>query len=305
MGIPDFQTVMLPILEAIGDGQEHHIQQITQRVSDRFNLTDDERTQKLPSGQQTIIGNRVAWAKAHMKMAGLIDSPRRGYVKITTLGGETLNSRPERIDLRYLRKFPKYVEWTKQAPTNGTVAGSEEAEENQTPRERIESAYKTLRSTLAAELLDRLKSSNWQFFEEVVVRLLVAMGYGGSLADAGQRIGKAGDGGIDGIIKEDRLGLDLVCIQAKRWDATVGRPVVQAFVGSMDYYRSRKGVLISTSNFSADAKDYVGKIEGKKVVLIDGETLADLMIEYDIGVTVSETYKIKRVDHDFFEEEKD
>ena len=200
-------------------------------------------------------------------------------------------------------EYPTYLEFVKKTPETDHSNGENHEDEAKTPKEVIDSAYKTLRAALAKELLEKVRSSSPLFFEEIVVRLLVAMGYGGSLADAGQRIGKSGDGGIDGIIKEDRLGLDVVCIQAKRWESTVGRPVVQAFVGSMEMYRARKGVLLTTSGFSSDALDYVNRIESKKVVLIDGETLSDLLIDYNIGVSVAETYLVKKVDLDFFNEE--
>lgn len=275
---------------------------MTRRVADKFGLMEDEQRQTLPSGQQSIIGNRVAWAKTHMKMAGLLENPVRGFIRISPSGVEVLGRKPERIDMKFLRRFPTYLEFNKKSQTTVQV-GEVENDQPKTPKELIDSAYKTLRSALAEDLLGRLKMASPEFIEEIVVRLLVGMGYGGSLADAGQRIGRAGDGGIDGIIKEDRLGLDVVCIQAKRWEGKVGRPVVQGFVGSMEMYRARKGVLLTTSSFSADAEEYVNRIESKKVVLIDGETLADLMIDFDIGVSVSETYLVKKLDFDFFNEE--
>jgi restriction system protein len=298
VGIPDFQSLMLPLLEAVADGRDHVMRDITHRLSDRFGLTEDERRQKLPSGQQGIMSNRVAWAKAHLKMAGLLENPVRGSVRISPAGKEVLNRKPTQIDMKFLRQFPAYAEFTKKPP----IPVPDEAT---TPKELMDSAYKTLREALAEDLLEQVKAASPRFFEETVVKLLVAMGYGGSLADAGQRIGRAGDGGVDGIIKEDRLGLDIVCIQAKRWEGTVGRPVVQGFVGSMDYYRARKGVLLTTSSFTADAQDYVNRIEAKKVVLIGGESLAELMIDFGIGVSVSDTYVVKKLDNDFFNEEDD
>ena len=294
---------MLPLLELVADGKDHLMKDVTRGVANRFELSEDERRQLLPSGQQTIISNRVAWAKAHMKMAGLLENPVRGYIRISSVGRELLEKKPGRIDLRVLRQYPSYLEFVKKSQTSDQTGDENHVNEPKTPKEVIDSAYKTLRAALAEELLEKVRASSPQFFEEVVVRLLVAMGYGGSLIDAGQRIGRSGDGGVDGIIKEDRLGLDVVCIQAKRWEGTVGRPVVQAFVGSMEMYRARKGVLLTTSSFSADAEDYVNRIESKKVVLIDGETLSDLMIDYNIGVSVAETYLVKKVDLDFFNEE--
>ena len=301
MAIPDFQAVMLPVLESIADGQDHMMRDVTRRVADRFGLSGDERHLLLPSGQQTIISNRVAWAKTHMKMAGLLENQVRGYIRISLAGKDVLARKPGQIDMKFLRQFPTYLEFTRKSQPTDQPIDAQDAQPK-TPKELIDAAYKTLRSALAEELLGRVKAASPQFFEETVVKLLVAMGYGGSLADAGQRIGRVSDGGVDGIIKEDRLGLDVVCIQAKRWEGTVGRPVVQGFVGSMDYYRARKGVLLTTSSFTAEAQEYVSRIEAKKVVLIDGEMLADLMIDYDIGVAVAEKYQIKKVDYDFFNE---
>lgn len=305
MAIPDFQTVMLPILQAVSDGRDHLMRDVTRAIADHFGLSPEERTQLLPSGQQTVISNRVGWAKTHLKWAGLLENPSRGFIRLSSLGRDILGQNPSHIDLRFLRQFPAFVEFTKKSQLTESNSGELESLPSTTPKEQIDAAYKTLRSALAKELLERVKAASPQFFEEMVVKFLVAMGYGGSLADAGQRIGRAGDGGIDGIIKEDRLGLDVVCIQAKRWESTVGRPVVQGFVGSMDYVRARKGVLLTTSSFSSDALDYVHRIEGKKVVLIDGETLADLMIDTNVGVSVADTYLVKRVDFDFFNEDDD
>jgi restriction system protein len=301
--IPDFQSLMLPLLELVSDGQDHLMKDVTRGLADRFELTQDERRQLLPSGQQTFISNRVAWAKAHMKMAGLLENPVRGYIGVSPLGRELLQKKLPKIDLRVLRQYPSYLEFVRKTPARDHSEDENHVDESKTPKEVIDAAYKTLRAALAKELLERVRASSPQFFEDVVVRLLVAMGYGGSLTDAGQRIGRSGDGGVDGIIKEDRLGLDVVCIQAKRWESAVGRPVVQAFVGSMEMYRARKGVLLTTSTVSSDALDYVNRIESKKVVLIDGETVSELMIDYNIGVSVAETYLVKKVDLDFFNEE--
>ncbi len=297
--------MMLPLLKFVADGKEHLMKDVTRALADQFGLTEDERRQLLPSGQQSLHGNRVAWAKTHMKMAGLLENPVRGSIRISPEGLALLQENPTRIDLRILRRYPSYREFTQKSQAVGANENGSQDEEPKTPKEVIESAYKSLRAALAKELLERVRGSSPAFFEEIVVRLLVAMGYGGSLIDAGQRIGRSGDGGVDGIIKEDRLGLDVVCIQAKRWESTVGRPVVQGFVGSMEIYRARKGVLLTTSTFSADALDYVNRIESKKVVLIDGETLSELMIDYNVGVSVAETYIVKKVDFEFFNEEAD
>lgn len=296
---------MLPLLQCIADGDAHRVRDVADRLAKSFELTEEELSKKLPSGQQSIFTNRVAWSKSHLKMAGLIENPSRGVIRLSDTGRLLLDSPPSRIDIKYLAdRYPSYVEFRKKVQDDDSSVGPPATEEA-TPKEQIDLAYKKLRNALAKDLLDRVKASSPTFFEDLVVHFLVAMGYGGTLADAGQRIGRSGDGGVDGIIKEDRLGLDLVCIQAKRWKETVGRPIVQAFVGSMDYYKAKKGVLITTSNFTADAQDYIRWIEAKRVVLIDGEMLADYMIDLNVGVNVLETYQVKRVDYDFFNEEED
>lgn len=243
--IPDFQSMMLPLLTIISDGAEHSNREIYDLLAKQFKLTDEELQQMLPCGQQTVFTNRVAWAKAHLKKAGLIESPTRGILRITDEGRKVVVNPPRRVDIRFLKQYAGY-DWHTYKPS-GTANEKEEPES--TPEELLESSYQTLRDQLAMDLLEKVKSCTPSFFERLVVRLLVAMGYGGSLADAGQAIGKAGDGGIDGIIKEDKLGLDVVCIQARRYENSVGRPAVQAFAGSMEGMRARKGVLLTTGFF--------------------------------------------------------
>jgi restriction system protein len=303
LSIPDYQTLMLPVLESLADGEEHRLREITARIAERFNLTEDERRQLLPSGQQTIISNRVGWARAYLKKAGLVGNPARGALRITEEGHAVLKQKPATIDNKFLLKYPSYVEFVKTKRTASPKA-PEESTQEQTPDDAIEAAYQTFRAALSDNLLDRVRTCSPQFFERLVVELLVAMGYGGSLIDAGKAVGRTGDGGIDGIIKEDRLGLDVVCIQAKRWQNTVGRPTVQEFAGSMAGFRAKKGVLITTSRFTKDAHEYVERIE-QRIVLIDGDQLADFMIDHNIGVTRGRQYEIKRVDSDYFDEEAD
>jgi len=237
-----------------------------------------------------------------LKKAGLIESPARGRVRITQAGRDALGRNPKQIDNEFLKQFPSFVEFKSTNSSPEQLEAPDETVSNATPEELLDASYSTLRSALADELIERVKSCSPEFFERLVVELLVAMGYGGSLADAGQAIGRSGDAGIDGIIKEDRLGLDVVCIQAKRWKATVGRPEVQAFAGSMEGYRSKKGVLITTSSFSKDAEEYVKHIE-RKIVLLDGTKLAQFMIDCGIGVSVANTYVVKRLDHDYFSDD--
>lgn len=302
MTVPDFQTLMLPLLKIAGDGQEHRLGEIIETLADQFHLSDEDRKEMLPSGKQAKFDNRVGWAKTHLKKAGLIESSGYGKFRITHTGTEVLKRNPSLINLRYLEQFPSFMEFRAIGRQSNRQDEDEKEVAKQTPDETLDSLYQSLNRDLAQELLERIKTCSPRFFENLVVDLLVAMGYGGSRKDAGQAVGKSGDGGIDGIIKEDRLGLDVVCIQAKRWEGTVSRPTVQAFAGSLDGQRAKKGVLITTSQFSQDAKDYVTRIE-KKIVLIDGVQLAQLMIDHGVGVTEVATYTIKKADIDYFSEE--
>ena len=299
--IPDYQTIMLPLLKLCGDGQEHSLRDTTEKLASDFGLSKQELEQKLPSGQQSVFGNRVGWARTYMKKACLLDTTRRAYFKITARGREVLDSNPSRIDGKFLNQFHEFRSF-KALRHEKVDAESEVQVELKTPEEALESAYEDLRGNLASEILQRLKSSPPGMFEKTVVELVVRMGYGGSLRDAGQAIGKSGDEGIDGIIKEDRLGLDVIYIQAKRWENTVGRPEIQKFAGALQGQRAKKGIFITTSDFSKEAAEYAARIESK-IILIDGEQLAQLMIDYNIGVTPVTTYEIKRIDSDYFVED--
>ena len=300
MSIPDFQSLMFPLLEAIGDGATHSNAEINKALASQFGVTEEELQEMLPSGQNKVFTNRAAWAKAYLKKAGLLESPSRTLFRITEQGKAVLAQRPKNINIAFLKQFPS-MDWHKKK--QGNDEDTSIADTERTPEEVLESSYQDLREVLADLVLEHVKRCSPQFFERLVVELLVAMGYGGTLADAGQVVGKTGDGGIDGLIKEDKLGLDFVCIQAKRWEKTVGRPEVQAFAGSMDGFKARKGVMITTGSFSKDATEFVKRID-KKIVLIDGEQLAQLMIDHDIGVATARTYTIKRVDIDYFVDEE-
>jgi restriction system protein len=302
MSIPNYQECMLPLLEIVGDGKHYQIKAVTQRIADRFSLTEEERTELLPSKAQAIIANRVAWAKTYLKKAGLLEQPKRGVVAISSEGMAVLKNKPTKLDTGFLERYPAFHEF-KTLKHSETTSTADAELDVATPEETFEESYLTLRKALADELLDRIKACSPEFFERLVVELLVAMGYGGTLADAGQAIGKTGDGGIDGIIKEDKLGLDVVCIQAKRWEGTVGRPEVQSFAGSMEAHRAKKGVLFTTSTFSKDANDYVRMIE-RKIVLIDKQLLTELMIDHGIGVVVDRTYVLNKVDSDYFDDQE-
>jgi restriction system protein len=303
MAIPDYQTVMLPLLDFVSDGKEHHIREAVEALTDHFNLNEDERLELLPSGKQPTFNNRVGWASFYMKEAGLIEKPQRGYLKITDRGLSALKEKPEKINSKFLERYPEFVafrEKSSKSVKSKPQVVAEEADE-QTPIEAIESAYQTVRNSLVVELLQQIKACSPEFFERLVVDVLVKMAYGGTRKDAGKAIGKSGDEGIDGIINEDRLGLDVIYIQAKRWEGTVSRPEIQKFVGALQGQKARKGIFITTSAFSKQAQDYASMIENN-VVLIDGESLANLMIDHDVGTTLVSSYEIKRVDSDYFDE---
>lgn len=302
MAIPDYQTFMLPVLLSVQDGKEHPVQEIYNQIASSFNLSEEERNQRLPSGVQSTFDNRVGWAKTYLKKAGLVVTPSRGKVKITDRGLTVLRQNPTRIDQNFLKQFPEFLEFQGFKSDNQLKYEDTPIQESElTPQEILENSYQDLRNKLAHELLAQVMNSSPEFFERLVVDLLVAMGYGGSRSEAGERVGKSGDDGIDGIIKEDKLGLDIVNIQAKRWQNTVGRPDIQAFVGSLAGNRARKGVFITTSRFSKEAIEYVQRIE-QKVVLIDGETLTQMMIDHNVGVSEESRYVVKKIDSDYFEE---
>ena len=296
--IPDYQTVMLPLLRFLGDGQERPSAEAVEAISIEFGLTSDESQKLLPSGTSTVIGNRIGWAKTYMKKAGLIDQTRRGFFRVSKRGLDVLARKPTRIDVGFLEEFPEFQEFRALRRQDNSAAVAQ-ALESTTPEEALEDAYQRLRTGWEADLLQRVRSASPEFFERLVVNLLVSMGYGGSERDAGQAVGKSGDGGIDGIIKEDRLGLDAIYIQAKRWEGCVGRPEIQKFAGALQGHRARKGVFITTSTFSKEAKEYVEKIDSK-IILLDGAALAALMVDYSVGVSPVRSYALLKVDPDYF-----
>ncbi len=302
MAIPDYQSIMLPFLKFIEDKEEHSFRETVDGLAKVFQLTEEEQKELLPSGQQEIFSNRVGWARTYLKKSGLVVSTRRGYFKITDRGIDVLNKKTVKINVQFLEQFKEFRDF--RALRHNKEDKEKEYPEiiETTPEEALETAYQRLRDDLAIELLQQIKSSSPSQFEKLVVELLVKMGYGGSRHDAGKAIGKSGDEGIDGIIKEDRLGLDIIYIQAKRWGSTVGRPEVQKFAGALQGQRARKGIMITTSSFSNDAHDYASRIDSK-IVLIDGQRLAQLMIDNNLGVSPLATYEIKRIDSDYFAEE--
>lgn len=305
MAVPDYQSLMLPLLKIASDGKEHGFSEVLGALAVQFKMTDEERKEQLPSGTQARFENRVRWAQIYLKKAGLLENPRRGRFRVTERGMRVLKEDPPHINVKFLRQYPEFLEFQRASKQDDGQDEQDQKDEiaEQTPEESLESSYQSLRRDLGQELLSRVKGCSPGFFEKLVVDLLVAMGYGGSRIDAGQAVGRSGDGGVDGIIKEDKLGLDAVYLQAKRWEGTVGRPTVQEFAGSLDGYRARKGVLITTSGFSKEARDYADKIE-KKIVLIDGEQLVQLMIDHGVGVGEAATYTVKKVDLDYFGDEE-
>lgn len=304
MPIPDFQSLMRPLLQFAADGKTHSVRDCLDHLANEFKLSEHERKELLPSGRQELFTNRVAWAKTHLRMAGLIEAPARGVFRITERGRQVLQGHPGRIDLKVLRQQPGYLEArdSKERKSGRKNLADETSVADQTPEEKIEAASVALRDSLAEEILAKTKAASPTFFERLVVELLVRMGYGGTRQDAGRAIGRSGDEGIDGIIKEDRLGLDTIYIQAKKWEATVGRPEIQKFAGALQGFRAKKGIFITTSDFSKEAEDYASRIDSK-IVLIDGETLCGLMIDYGIGVATVATYEVKRLDNDYFDED--
>jgi len=304
VAIPDYQTIMLPLMQYAGDGQEHSLRETIDALADVFRLTPDQRKELLPSGQQEVFDNRVGWARTYLTKAGLLEKTRRSHYAISERGRQVLAQSPDRIDVKFLKQFEEFRQFQ---ALKGTRSGSRSmtseavTDEEVTPEESLESAYGRLRDALAGEVLQQVKASSPSLFEKLVVELLLKMGYGGSRQDAGRAVGRSGDEGIDGIIKEDRLGLDIIYIQAKRWEAGVGRPEVQKFAGALQGQRAKKGIMITTSSFSNEAREYVSKIDNK-IVLIDGAQLADLMIDHNLGVSPTASYEVKRIDTDYFTE---
>ncbi len=301
--IPDYQSIMLPLLKIISDDKVYRFRNLIDELSTEFQLSEDEQKELLPSGQQPIFDNRVGWANTYLKKAGLIKSEKRGYLQITELGHKVLADNPPKINVKFLRQFESFKEFAK-VKKNGTTKTREIKdiiEEEQTPEEMLEYAHQKLTNDLSQELIETIKGCSPRFFERLVIDLLLSMGYGGSRADAGKAIGKSNDGGIDGIIKEDKLGLDIIYVQAKRWENTVPTREVRDFAGALLAKKAKKGIFITTSDFPKSAIEFVSQIE-PKLILIDGGRLGELMIEFDVGVSPQTIYKIKRIDSDYFEE---
>ncbi|WP_341580822.1 restriction endonuclease [Marinobacter metalliresistant] len=305
MAVPDFQSLMLPLLKFSADGEEHTMQEAREGLAAKMELSQDDLEEKLPSGRQSTFANRVAWAKVYLTQAGVLESPKRGKFYISDRGSKILSENPDRISIKYLERFQEFQEFRQASNKNRTqqVTHADDGDTSSTtPEETLEQAYQQLRDEVANELLYLIKGNTPEFFEKLVVHLIVSMGYGGSVKEAGKATRKTADEGIDGVIKEDRLGLETIYLQAKRWEAAVGRPEIQKFVGALHGQRAKKGVFITTSRFSKEALDYVGQID-PKVVLIDGADLVQLMIDHGVGVSSAAIYEVKKVDTDFFIED--
>ncbi len=313
MAIPDYETLMAPLLRLLGSKGLMTLGEAVVHLADEFQLTPEERAVLLPSGQYPLFRNRVGWAKTYLKQAGLIVQPKRGQMELTAAARALLPELPAHIDGNFLARFPSFLDFMSRSGTRAITRSGESSSQPTTslqapleaegpPEEVIERAMRALRDELRMELLDTVKAAAPGFFERLVVKLLLRMGYGGSREEAGQTVGRSGDGGIDGIINEDRLGLDAIYLQAKRWEGVVGRPEIMRFVSALAGQRANKGVFITTSWFTQEARDYAASSQ-YKVVLIDGARLADLMIEHDLGVSVAATYQLKRIDSDFFADE--
>lgn len=308
MPIPDYQSLMLPVLRRAAEG-ERQVLEVADQIADEFGLSETERNQLLPSGRQRVLHNRIHWAKFYLTKAGLIESPRRGRFSISDQGRQLLEKDPESINNELLLTYPAFREFYKSEGTaddesTSRVATGSTVAPLATPEETIERAYESLQSSLKSDLLARVLQNSPSFFEKVIVDLLVGMGYGGSHRNASEQLGRTGDGGVDGVINEDRLGLDRIYVQAKRYATgnSVGRPEIQAFIGSLVGLGATKGVFVTTSAFSAQAVEYANRIP-QRVILIDGRKLSELMVEHNIGVRTGRQIAFKRLDEDFFAEE--
>lgn len=302
MAVPDFQTFFKPLLEFCADGLEHSVSEAREKLKINMSLSVGDLAELIPSGRQSKFDNRTAWAKSYLVQAKVLEATRRSHFIITNRGRDLLAAGHIRIDNRVLSQFSEFVQFHTPIQNDNNTVAAVLSIEPETPEELLQKSYESIRNELVVELLNRIKTNSPKFFESLIVDFMIAMGYGGSRVDAGKAVGQSGDEGIDGIIKEDRLGLDIIYLQAKRWEGTVGRPEIQRFVGALHGKRAKKGVCITTGRFSEDAISYVGTIE-PKVVLIDGRTLASQMIDLNLGTTVVAKYEIKKIDQDYFGED--
>jgi len=303
--IPKYEKIMLPLLKYLADGEEHGLSETHDALAEQFQLTDDDLRELLPSGRQPVFRNRVGWARTYLKKAGLVTSPKRAHFRISDKGLSLLKENPKEITSKFLTRYNDFVEFKsikKDKKDSGSLLQYLAVDNaDQTPEESLEYAYQKLHTELSKELLDIVKSCSPDFFERLIIDLLITMGYGGSRKEAGQAMGRSGDGGIDGIINEDKLGLDIIYLQAKRWENTVPVKEIRDFTGALASKKAKKGIFITTSSFPKSVYEFVGQVE-YKIILIDGERLANLMIEHSIGLSTVNTYHVKTIDSDYFEE---
>lgn len=301
MTVPNYQAFMLPLLRFTADNREHTWPEAIEALAREFGLSEADVSELIPSGRKTKLYDRVTWAGTYLRKAGLLGSPARGRFQITARGKDVLKRPPEQINVEFLGQYQEFVDFQtrRDKPDEEAIVDEVEA---QTPEEAIEVAYQSLRQSLTDEILITVKACSAGFFERLVVDVLVKMGYGGTRKDAGKAIGRSGDDGIDGIINEDRLGLDVIYLQAKKWESPVGRPEIQKFAGALQGQRAKKGVFITTSTFTKEAQDFAARIDSK-ITLIDGQTLSQLMLDYNVGVNAVASYELKRLDSDYFIEE--
>lgn len=298
--IPKFHELFLPLLKYLGDGKKHSLNEAKEYLENYFHLSDEEKNKLLPSGKQTVLRNRLGWAKTYLNKARLIDIPQRGYIMITKKGIEVLKEKPDKIDVEYLKKFPEFVGFINGINHSPKHHGSHESD---SPEEVINQKVEEINSVIKDELFDKVINSSPQFFEKLVLDLVVSMGYGGSFEEVSQLLGKSGDEGVDGVIKQDVLGLDNIYLQAKRWkEGSVGRPVIQSFVGALHGKGAKKGIFITTSTFTKGAREYAKSLKDMSIILIDRDQLLSYMLKYNIGVEEKETIKIKKVNDDYFED---
>jgi restriction system protein len=302
MAVPDYQTFMLPLLRFASDDNDHTLAEARTHLASEFGLSEEDLTELLPSGRQTVFSNRIAWAKTYLKNAGILGSPKRGVFHITDRGKALLADNPKSLRASDLERFEAFREFRSRSAKTDAETDTAATKDELTPTELLDSAVGRIRHHLEQEILETIKSRSPELFEHLVVDLMVKMGYGGSRADAAQAVGRSGDEGIDGVIREDRLGLDVIYLQAKKWDGTVGRPELQKFVGALHGKRARKGVFLTTGKFASGAVEYVQRIDAR-VILIDGSELARLMIDHNLGVSVKDVYEVKVVDSDYFVED--
>ena len=308
MPLPDYQSLMLPLLRQVADGQER-VRDCVSGLADEFGLDEEERNRTTGDGRKTLLYDRAQWARTYLVKAGLLESPRRGFVRLSDEGRRVLDTSPHRIDNKFLERYSSFRQWIEESRSKRLASRSKVSEipvdeEISTPRERIDEAAREIIRTVSDDILDRLRDGSSNFFERAVVDLLVAMGYGGGRDGAGQTVGRSGDGGIDGIINEDALGLDAVYVQAKRYaqENTIGRPAIQQFVGSLIGQGATKGVFVTTSSFSRDAREFADRAP-QRIILIDGDRLARLMIAHGVGVRAMQTVVIPEIDENFFAED--